>query len=219
MRSIVSRTTDAGPLHLRQHPIDLGGLTMTAPLIGMIGRRRSGKDSVAETLVSEFGYARVAFADPLKEAALTVDPIVGVRVTDAIPHALRLSTVVDEIGWEAAKDSYPTEARGTALQRLGDAVRNLDADFWVRAAMSRVTASDAPVIVTDCRFPNEAEAIRLAGGIIVRVVRPGAVADPGVDSHPSETALDDYPEDFYVDNSGTLDELAADVRELLGLIA
>jgi len=189
---------------------------MTAPLIGMIGRRRSGKDSFATTLVSELGYDRVAFADPLREAALALDPLVGPASLpgDLTSSYRRLSEVVETLGWERAKDCVP-EVRAV-LQRLGtDAIRSLDDTFWVRTAMARVEASSAPVVVTDCRFPNEAEAIRLAGGYLVRVVRPGATSASDVDLHPSETALDDYPEDFYVDNSGTLADLASDALLLI----
>ena len=190
---------------------------MTAPLIGMIGRRRSGKDSFAETLVDAFGYARVAFADPLREAALGLDPLVGPAALPGDPVAKyrRLSYVVDAIGWESAKDCVP-EVRST-LQRLGtDAIRALDSEFWVRTAMQRVAATSSPVVVTDCRFQNEAEAVRRAGGYLVRVVRPGATSADASDLHASETALDDYPEDFYVDNSGTLADLASEARDLLG---
>lgn len=189
---------------------------MTPPLIGMIGRRRSGKDSLASTLVDELGYDRVAFADPLREAALALNPLVGPASIpgDLVSGYRRLSEVVECLGWERAKDSVP-DVRGI-LQRLGtDAIRALDSEFWVRTALARVAESDAPVVLTDCRFPNEAEAIRLAGGYLVRVVRPGATTADDVDLHPSETALDDYPEDFYVDNSGTLDDLAANARDLI----
>lgn len=192
---------------------------MTAPLIGMIGRRRSGKDSFASTLVDELGYDRVAFADPLREAALALNPLVGPAPLpgDLTSGYRRLAEVVETLGWERAKDTVP-EVR-VVLQRLGtNAVRALDDTFWVRAAVARIEASSAPVVVTDCRFPNEAEAVRLAGGYLVRVVRPGATTADDVDLHASETALDDYPEDFYVDNSGTLADLAATARDLISHI-
>lgn len=37
-------------------------MTSPAPLIGLIGRKRSGKDAFAAALVEHRGYARVAFA-------------------------------------------------------------------------------------------------------------------------------------------------------------
>jgi len=206
---------------------------MAPALIGMIGRKRTGKDSFAKTLVSELGYQAVAFADPLREAALALNPLVGpTSLPDSLVPAHRtLRDVVEAIGWEAAKDTVPHVRR--TLQRLGtDAIRSLDDGFWVRAAMARVErlrtierasgwsgqtireAGGLSVVVTDCRFPNEAEAIRQAGGVLVRVERPGATAASEEDLHPSETALDGFPEDFVVSNTGTLDDLAGHAREI-----
>jgi len=205
-------------------------MTTLPPLVGLIGRQRSGKDTFAATLVEEFRYRRVAFADPLRQAAYALDPLVGPCALpgDLVAKYRRLSYVVDAIGWESAKDTVP-EVRAT-LQRLGtNAIRALDEDFWVRAGMATVAEHRAtvrrwpsgefympgrPVVVTDVRFPNEAEAVRRAGGVLVRVVRPGA--DGG--GHATETALDDYPEDFLVDNDGTLEDLATEARTVASLV-
>ncbi|USL85070.1 putative deoxynucleotide monophosphate kinase [Arthrobacter phage SWEP2] len=188
---------------------------MAQQLIGMIGKKRSGKDTFAHGLP---GYTRVAFADPLRQAALALDPIVG---RPALPGQLapqrdvRLSDVIDALGWERAKDYVPEVRR--VLQRLGtESIRTLDPDFWIRAGMATAAKVDGPVVVTDCRYPNEAQAIKDAGGVLVRVVRSSQVDDG--DAHPSETALDDYPVDFMVYNDDTIEhlqEVAAYVAQLV----
>lgn len=176
-------------------------------LVGLIGKKRSGKDSFARPLVEEHGFRRFAFADPLKEAVLQTDPIVAFCT-----NPIRLSTVVERIGWEEAKE-YPEVRR--LLQNYGVAIRGIEPDFWVRATLDRALqhASEVgPVVVTDVRFPNEADEVRDAGGTIVRIVRPGLSSD---DTHASETALDDYEEDRLVVNSGTLESLAFSARALV----
>jgi hypothetical protein len=201
---------------------------MTPPLIGLLGHKRAGKDTFASRLIEEHGYARVAFADPLKEAALALDPIVYTFVGgpyDGVQY--RLADLVAQRGWERAKE-YPEARR--ILQHLGDAVRLLDPGFWVRAAMARVAELQAtemmmsfggtviretrglPVVITDVRYPNEAEAIREAGGTLVRILRPGA--DSADDAHSSEHALDDCPVDVITNNTGGLDELFAQADRL-----
>lgn len=178
-------------------------MTTLPPLVGLIGKKRVGKDTFAAVLVEEFGFARVAFADPLKEMALTIDPPIpfyGTRL---------LSEKVADYGWEFVKDTYPEARR--FLQRLGDGARQFDPEFWVRAGMAQVYSTrgsrslamfqhvDAPkpVVITDVRYPNEADAIRDAGGTLVRIVRPGV--DDG-DTHESETALDGYEVDATIYN-------------------
>ena len=41
-------------------------------LIGLTGKARSGKDTVANYLFNQHGYTRIAFADPVKLAAQQV---------------------------------------------------------------------------------------------------------------------------------------------------
>ena len=78
-------------------------------LIGTTGRKQAGKDSFAARLVEAHGFTRVTFADPMREFALALDPLVDGHY--------RLSEIVRSLGWDVAKESIP-EVRRT-LQRLG----------------------------------------------------------------------------------------------------
>ncbi|MFJ3084469.1 hypothetical protein ACIPJG_32595 [Streptomyces halstedii] len=143
------------------------------PNIGVIGRARAGKDTAGQWLVDTHGYERVAFADPLKEAALKLDPVVmgSMRYGDT-PY--RLSSAVRSSGWEEAKDLFPEVRR--ILQELGAAVRAIDEDFWLRAAVERVleaNEADHPVVITDVRYPNEVASLRRAGFALLYIHRPG----------------------------------------------
>lgn len=182
------------------------------PLVGMIGRKRTGKDTVAGVLATEFGFEKAAFADPLREVVEAIDPIVDYRTSyktgPGVIVPVRYSEAVRVRTYEGAKDAYP-EVR-QVLQRLGtDGIRKLDSDFWVRIALGRIDARTTPLVLTDVRFPNEAETIVDRGGWIVRVLRDGTKTDG---EHVSESALDDYPEDFTISNNGTLEELRGVVR-------
>ncbi|MDX3295126.1 hypothetical protein PV569_15570 [Streptomyces scabiei] len=181
---------------------------MGYPNIALIGRARSGKDTIAARLISRYAYTRIAFADPLKEMALGIDPIVAYEPSGYGPLPTRLSAVVQRFGWEKAKDRFP-EVRRT-LQRSGQAVRDQEAGHWLSLALDKVTVADTwnlPVVVTDCRYPNEAQALKARGFRLVRVLRPDAAGS--VPEHESETALDGYPADVTVANVGTLADLNA----------
>lgn len=159
---------------------------MTAPIVGLIGRKRAGKDSFAGRLVAEHGYTRLAFADNVRQAALDLDPIIHWSEREG---SIRLSQAVSELGWEAAKDI--PEVRRT-LQRFGsETVRKLDPDFWVRPVMEearRLSYQGVPVVITDVRFFNEAaDILGELGGLLIRIVRPGSSTD---DVHASEVELD-----------------------------
>lgn len=182
---------------------------MTRPLIGLIGRKRVGKDTVAARLVGRHGFVRYAFADRVRDAALALDPIV--IPGDPEWTSVRLFELVVREGWEAAKDRHEVRR---VLQNFGTGIRELDPDFWVRPVMAAITEDPRPAVVTDVRFPNEAQAIRDAGGALVRIGRPGLDES---DSHVSEVALAYHPVDLALINDGTVEQLADKVDRLLPL--
>lgn len=161
-------------------------------LIGLSGKKRSGKDTLAARLIDAHGYTRLAFADAMRDMALEVDPL--------IYRDTHLAEYVQDLGWEDAKAN--PEVRRT-LQRLGQAVRTVDPGFWVRITMAQASTVAGPVVITDVRMPDEAIAIEAAGGLLVRLERPGQA----VDEHITETALDGWPFTVLVRNDATVAHL------------
>ncbi len=179
---------------------------MAYPNIALLGRARAGKDTVASRLVQRHDYARVAFADPLKDMALKTDPIVDDGNAGYRFQFARLSEVVNAVGWERAKDEYPEVRR--LLQLMGQSARKHDHNFWVRIALGKLDLAahyDMPVVVTDVRYQNEADALRARGFKMVRVLRPER--RPQIDTHDSEQLWRDYPADVDLINDGSIDNL------------
>ena len=68
-------------------------------------------------------------------------------------------------------------------------------------------------IITDVRFPNEADAIKQRDGVIIRVNSGRCNND---DNHPSETGLDKYMNfDYIISNYGSIGQLIEKVRRIL----
>lgn len=85
------------------------------------------------------------------------------------------------------------------LQNYGTEVRRVeDIDYWVKkwkASIDKI-ASDT-IIVDDVRFENEANAVKRAGGMIVRIV-----SEPDSnDTHTSETEQDSIEADLTIINT------------------
>lgn len=72
-------------------------------------------------------------------------------------------------------------------------------------------------IITDLRFPNEAQAVEKADGITIRVNRDNGTRAIDLNPHPSETALDNHKFDYVIDNDGSLSDLVDKVRAILTL--
>jgi hypothetical protein len=173
-------------------------------IIGISGYTRAGKDTTGAAFVSR-GWTRIAFADQIRHALEGLNPLVD--------GSRRLNEAVTEYGWETAKQAFP-EIR-FLLQHFGSEVgrERFGESFWIDMAFRDIQPG-AKIIVTDCRFPNEADRIREMGGQVWRITRPGF--GPGND-HASETALDDYPFDRFIANDGTISDLDIEVGRILSL--
>lgn len=154
-------------------------------MIGLSGRAGAGKSYVAWSLLRMLNYwaIRGSFAAELRweiEAALGLDQSASVL-------------------W--AKPTSPEVRR--LLQWWGtDFRRAEDPDYWVKKAMARYEKAPLPVVFDDVRFPNEADAIRANGGLLVRVLAPIEVREQRLGTlppeHASETAMDYYPVDMHI---------------------
>jgi hypothetical protein len=176
-------------------------------IIGIGGRKRSGKDEIAKVLRDEFGYIRMAFSD---------------AIVDACHHVFRTPT-------REYRDTHPDAGRlrfryvgglspaRRIWQEFGEGIRNLHGhDHWIRILQQRiddVEGVDPKIVVTGVRYPNEAHWIIGLGGRLWRVERPGTDA---LDNHITEHALDGFSDwDAVIVNDGTLDKLLDRVRELM----
>lgn len=212
------------------------GLNPDVPVLGIVGLKRSGKDTAAQALVDQ-GWTRMAFADPLKEMSMKlrgvwVEVPEGVHLDAAVP-VMRDSAghggsfaqyhyVVDALGMEKAKDLVPDVRR--LLQTLGtDCVRGtFGSTAWVELAEQNIHEAltrGESVVLTDVRFDEELDLVRRLGGITIGVWRGdleslGEALESegervGGDTHESETNtyhLLDWC-DFIVCNRGSIDDL------------
>ena len=167
-------------------------------IIGLSGVARSGKDTVADHLIKNYGFTKVSFADPIRESLLRLNPTISVA-----GHYMSLATAVRLIGWEELKTQ--SEDIRELMQRMGTEVGRemFYEDIWVDAALNKIT-SDMKVVIADVRYPNEADAIQKSGGSLWRIERPGIGP---ANEHPSESALDLYKFRIRLANDGTLEDL------------
>lgn len=163
------------------------------PWVGIYGPAGVGKDSLAAALIRGFEFKRIAFADPVREMALAIDPYVH-----TVWKTARLSTVVAEEGWDEAKRAHTDVRR--LLQRLGtEGVRSFVPTFWTDLAYQAALESDAPIVFPDVRFETEADMIVSEGGIIVQI--EGGTDLEGLTSfHASEAGMNDWCPDIIFSN-------------------
>jgi hypothetical protein len=168
-------------------------------IIALSGYARSGKDTIADHLVEKYGFIKLSFATPMREALYRLNP----EIRDMTGLVYTFKQAVNLFGWDDMKTYFPPY-RGL-MQRMGTEVGRemFGEDFWVDQALKQLEGN-SKIVFADCRYQNEASAVRNAGGDIWRVHKPGVEA---ANDHTSEHDLDDYTFDSYVLNVSTIEEL------------
>lgn len=188
--------------------------------VGLSGYAGAGKDSVADILVRDYGFTKMAFATPIKDKVEILDPILGYHKEyccegcDAEIEEVRLSTLLayGMTQEEIKRDfMYGPELR-RVWQYVGtDLFREDDEDYWVsRAAEELILSTAERVVFTDVRFENEADWIYSQREIpenfssVWRIARPDKHPH---DVHVSEQMVGLLGEEVTILNDGTLDDL------------
>lgn len=153
-------------------------------LIALKGPLGCGKTTGADYLCKEYGFQRVSFAGPLKEAAMKITP--DGRIDKKRDRAL--------------------------LQFLGtEYFRSIDEDYWVKKFIETACSylqSGISVVTDDCRFLNEKLAVKREGGYLIYIVtdskkiednllKRDGVVNKGIAGHASEA--DNNPDDPLID--------------------
>lgn len=149
-------------------------------IIALTGRAGVGKTTVARILCAEHGFQRISFAAPLKAMlrALYVEMDLGFDDVDR-----RISGDLKESPDPWLGGLTPRHAMQTLGTEWGR--RCMCEDFWIGVWERAVGTSGAErIVVDDCRFMNEAEAVRKLGGVVIGLRREGVAPLPG--SHASE---------------------------------
>ena len=180
--------------------------------IGLSGWARSGKDTVGEILEAHYGYHKMAYADVLRDFLVAQNPWVR---SDDSRHTVKLSTIIDEHGWQGYKNSPFAGDLRTLIQRTGtEAGRGvISPTVWIDATLRRAAEWER-VVITDVRFPNEADAIRNAKNSTALwwISRPGI--EPAND-HASENSLNEYEFDSNLYNDSDIETLSLQLKQFL----
>lgn len=209
-------------------------------LVGIIGFAGSGKDTIADFFVNDKNFIKDSFARTLKDAA---------SVLFGWDRDMLDGTTSDSRKWREIPDPYWSTQMDKkeftprlALQLLGtEAIREtFFQDFWVSTVIKRYLENGKPnTVITDCRFPNEINAIRQNGGKIIHVARDNypewfpllerinQKRNSDMDMvkfqtmllnkelpHSSEYAWIGHEYDVFLDNSGSLEDLNNQIHNI-----
>lgn len=171
-----------------------------ATVIGLHGRARAGKDTVANFILSHRGGYLYSFADPIRAMLVPL----GIDMSD--PY------------WQARKEDV-IPALGVSPRRLMQTLGTewgrqiINPDLWLILAKQRLLNFGPGMVIADVRFENEASWVRSQGGRVIHIERPNNVA---IEAHASEAGVEFKGEegDIKIVNGGTLEDLQNTIREV-----
>jgi dephospho-CoA kinase len=177
-------------------------------IIGLCGPKRVGKDTVAQILREEYGFSSIAFADPLKDAVARIFVLDRAALDDdrkdqPIAHFDDITTprhILQFVG----TDMFRSEQFASRFPAIGD-------NIWIRAVDQYFDSARTNVVVTDVRFPNEAQCVRDHDGQIWQITRD-LMNDAPADLHASEQQFAQICADVVIDNNGTIDQLRSEIQ-------
>lgn len=175
-------------------------------IIGICGKNRSGKDTVANYLKDKYKFEHLYFAEPLKKAAILLFKLSPEQITGDLKETI-----------DARYNKSPRQL----LRWLGIHVfRNQFKDsFWLDYLKFsyeeiRTKNPNVLVVVSDVRFQDEIDMIKKLGGKIVKINRENRILNSNdIESDNRFIELTGF--DFYINNDSTLEDLYHNIETMV----
>lgn len=204
-------------------------------IVGVAGFIGSGKDTIADYLITFKGFRRMSYAEPLKDAIAAIFGWDRELLEGTTKYSREWRDTVDP--WWAERLNFPHLTPRWVLQQWGTEVgrRAFHDDIWIASIENRLRSVKDHIVISDCRFPNELKSIKRAGGITIRVSRGenpewyDAATQYNLGNknalsilkqfnvHASEYSSVGLPYDFHIQNNGTVDDLHKKIDSIINL--
>ena len=193
-------------------------------ILGICGFKSSGKDTIAEYLIQEYGFKRLSFASVLKDIISIMfgwprDKLEGLTKEDREWR--------EEIDyWWAKTLKMPLLSPRYVMQYFAtDLFRNhFHPDIWVKIVENQLN-NYKNIVISDCRFQNEINMIIGYSGKIIQVhrdmpkwfykYRQGEDVEEIKKLHRSETEWIQCYSNYDIENNDTIEELHRKIKHIL----
>lgn len=190
-------------------------------VIAISGWKRSGKDTLASHLVSQYGYEQLSFAASLKDSVAKQYNLARAMLDDqklkeepllhlpAIPSDA-FTEAVHNIMQDSLRSGYWTPRALCILE--GSVKRSVYSNYWVSKVAEKIKENpDKKYVISDLRYKSEADTLRMLIPkeelLVARVHRFQEIDT----NDPSERDLDDYSFDVQLANLGSIEDYVKNI--------
>lgn len=171
-------------------------------IIGLFGKKGSGKDTFADYMVEKYGFQKVSFAEPLKKICKELFLLSDDQIN--VPELKE--TVLPN--WNLSPRQILQKV-GTDLFR-----QHFSKTFWTDLMKNRLEqfSENEKIIITDIRFQNEHNLVQnFPNSFIIKIQRDER--DKINDSHISENW--DLNTNIVIDNNGSKEDFFEKIEKIL----
>ena len=174
-------------------------------IIGILGNKGHGKDTISDHLVSKYKFHKKAFGEPLKDICQT---LFGFNNEQLYGN----SKEIKDRYWGVTPRKV-MQFVGTELFRnkMSELIPGVSQNFWLECMRRQIGKYDR-LVISDVRFQNEVDFIHEMNGIVIKVERGNKEIK---DNHTSESEIRQIVNyDFYVENDSDLQTLYCKIDNL-----
>lgn len=177
-------------------------------VVGVTGFKRHGKDTVGDHLCDQYGFTKLAFADPLKEICKILFSFDEKQLYGDSKE------IVDSFWGFTPRKTFETIGTEIFRETLPNYLPEIGLDIWIKSLEKKMLTmyKQNPdkynkFVITDVRFPNELKFIRKYKGTLYKVQRHEVLEDELKLMHDSERFIPELKEDVFFYNTGDLEHL------------
>lgn len=173
-------------------------------IIGITGKKQSGKDTIANYLVNKYNFEKISFADPLKSACRELflfddDQLYGDKKEE-----------IDEFFNVTPRKTMQFIGTEVFRNYINNLLPDIKDNFWVCLMEKQIMNNKNLIVIPDVRFQNELDLIKKYNGVIIKVDKISNI----IDDHISESNNVENV-DHVIDNNNTKEKLYENIDVIL----